>query len=309
MVMDGAMGTMIQSYRLEEKDFRGEEFKNHPRLLKGNNDILNLTKPDLIFEIHKSYLEAGADFLETNTFSGTSVSQSDYGAEDLTYRINREGAKIAKRACEVVHKDSGIPRYVCGALGPTNRTLSLSPSVEKPEYRSITFDELVQSYSEQAKGLLDGGADILLIETIFDTANAKAAVYAIQELFEDAYEPVPLFISGTVVDKSGRTLSGQTTDAFSVSVSHARPMGLGLNCALGAMEMRPYIEAIGRVSEAYTICYPNAGLPNAVGEYDETPEIMSSLLKSFAMDGLVNIVGGCCGSTPRHIRYVECIVC
>jgi 5-methyltetrahydrofolate--homocysteine methyltransferase len=304
MVIDGAMGTMIQSYKLDEDGFRGQEFEDHPKLLKGNNDILNLTKPDIIFEIHMSYLEAGADFVETNTFNGTAVSQSDYGTQHLVYRINQQAAKLAKKACDLVSKRSGVPRYVCGALGPTNRTLSISPSVEKPEYRNITFEELVQSYSTQAKGLLDGGADILMVETIFDTANAKAAIFAIEELFMSEYEAVPVFISGTIVDKSGRTLSGQTTEAFAISVSHARPMCLGLNCALGASEMRPYIEAIGRMSEAYTICYPNAGLPNALGGYDETPELMSSLLKSFAVDGLVNIVGGCCGSTPAHIRAI-----
>jgi 5-methyltetrahydrofolate--homocysteine methyltransferase len=279
MVIDGAMGTMIQSYKLDEDGFRGQEFEDHPKLLKGNNDILNLTKPDIIFEIHMSYLEAGADFVETNTFNGTAVSQSDYGTQHLVYRINQQAAKLAKKACDLVSKRSGVPRYVCGALGPTNRTLSISPSVEKPEYRNITFEELVQSYSTQAKGLLDGGADILMVETIFDTANAKAAIFAIEELFMSEYEAVPVFISGTIVDKSGRTLSGQTTEAFAISVSHARPMCLGLNCALGASEMRPYIEAIGRMSEAYTICYPNAGLPNALGGYDETPELMSSLLK------------------------------
>jgi 5-methyltetrahydrofolate--homocysteine methyltransferase len=304
MVIDGAMGTMIQSCKLQEEDFRGDEFKDHSKNLKGNNDILNLTKPDLIFEIHKEYLEAGADFVETNTFNGTSVSQSDYGTQHLAYRINKEAAIIAKRACELVQIKSGIQRFVCGALGPTNRTLSLSPSVEKPEYRNITFDELVLSYSEQVKGLLDGGADILIIETIFDTANAKAAIYAIQGVFKDLGQSVPVFISGTVVDKSGRTLSGQTTEAFAISVSHAKPMCIGLNCALGAMEMRPYIETIGRVSDAYVICYPNAGLPNALGGYDETPELMASHLKSFAADGLVNIIGGCCGSTPQHTRAI-----
>jgi 5-methyltetrahydrofolate--homocysteine methyltransferase len=224
MVIDGAMGTMIQSCKLQEEDFRGDEFKDHSKNLKGNNDILNLTKPDIIFEIHKEYLEAGADFVETNTFNGTSVSQSDYGTQHLAYRINKEAARIAKRACELVQIKSGIQRFVCGALGPTNRTLSLSPSVEKPEYRNISFDELVLSYSEQVKGLLDGGADILIIETIFDTANGKAAIFAIQSVFKDLGRSVPVFISGTVVDKSGRTLSGQTTEAFAISVSHAKPM-------------------------------------------------------------------------------------
>jgi 5-methyltetrahydrofolate--homocysteine methyltransferase len=304
MILDGAMGTMIQMLKLEEEDFRGEEFKDHPKKLKGDNDLLCLTKPEAIYKIHRDYLEAGSDIVETNTFNGTSVAQADYGMENMVYRINKRAAEIAKKACNDVFKVTGIPRYAAGAMGPTNRTLSISPSVERPEYRNITFDALVKSYAEQARGLLDGGIDILMVETIFDTANAKAALYAIEELFDDEYEPVPVFVSGTIVDKSGRTLSGQTTDAFVISVSHSRPMSLGLNCALGATEMRPFIETVSRLTEAYVLCYPNAGLPNAFGGYDETPEIMAGLLKEFAVNGLVNLVGGCCGSTPEHIKAI-----
>ncbi|KAM4715286.1 methionine synthase [Anableps anableps] len=304
MVLDGGMGTMIQQEKLEEEDFRGEEFKEHPLPLKGNNDLLSITQPAIIYKIHKEYLQAGADIIETNTFSSTSVAQADYGLEHLAYRLNRASAELARKAADDVTKQSGCKRYVAGALGPTNKTLSVSPSVEKPDFRNITFDELVEAYTEQARGLLDGGADILLVETIFDTANAKAALFAINLLFEKSYERKPIFISGTIVDRSGRTLSGQTGEAFVVSVSHAKPLCIGLNCALGATEMRPFIEAIGKSTTAFIICYPNAGLPNTFGGYDETPHVTASSLKEFAMDGLVNIVGGCCGTTPSHIRAI-----
>lgn len=304
MIFDGGMGTMIQQEKLSEEDFRGEEFKDFNKLLKGNNDLLSLTQPHIIKTIHKNYLLAGADFIETNTFSGTWVAQQDYGLEKYVYRLNYESAAIAKVACDEVTQETGIKRYVAGTLGPTNRTLSISPSVEHPEMRNITFVELVDAYAEQARGLLDGGADILLVETIFDTANAKAALFAIDTLFESEYTPVPIFISGTIVDKSGRTLSGQTGEAFLTSVSHANPMCVGLNCALGATEMRPFIETIGNFTKSYVLCYPNAGLPNTFGEYDETPELMASHLEVFAKDGLVNIVGGCCGTTPEHIKAI-----
>ncbi|XP_076040931.1 methionine synthase-like [Oratosquilla oratoria] len=304
LVIDGAMGTMIQRHKLEENDFRGEEFTNHPCTLKGNNDLLSLTKPQIIHGVHKEYLEAGADIIETNTFSGTSVAQSDYQLQHICYRLNLESARLARRAADEVTQATGKQRYVAGAIGPTNRTLSISPSVERPDFRNITFDELVEAYTEQARGLLDGGVDILLIETIFDTANSKAALFAIQTLFETDYDSVPVFVSGTIVDKSGRTLSGQMGDAFIISVSHAQPMCIGLNCALGAVEMRPFIENIGKNTSAFVICYPNAGLPNTFGEYDETPETTASHILSFAKDGLVNIVGGCCGTTPDHIRAI-----
>ncbi|KAM6898711.1 methionine synthase isoform 2-T2 [Lycodopsis pacificus] len=305
MVLDGGMGTMIQQHQLEEEDFRGEEFKEHPLPLKGNNDLLSITQPDIVLQIHKDYLLAGADFIETNTFSSTSVAQADYGLEHMAYRLNRESAELARRAADDVAKQTGCKRYVAGAVGPTNKTLSVSPSVERPDFRNITFDELVEAYSEQVRGLLDGGADLLLVETIFDTANAKAALFAIDLLFEKSYERKPIFISGTIVDRSGRTLSGQTGEAFVVSVSHMKPLCIGLNCALGATEMRPFIEAIGKSTTAFIICYPNAGLPNTFGGYDETPEVTSSNLKEFATDGLVNIVGGCCGTTPAHIRAIS----
>ncbi|KAG5194592.1 hypothetical protein JEQ12_012868 [Ovis aries] len=284
MVLDGGMGTMIQRHKLSEEDFRGQEFKDHARPLKGNNDILSITQPNVIYQIHKDYLLAGADIIETNTFSSTAIAQADYGLEHLAYRMNMCSAGVARKAAEEVTLQTGIKRYVAGALGPTNKTLSVSPSVERPDYRNITFDELVEAYKEQAKGLLDGGVDILLIETIFDTANAK--------------------ISGTIVDKSGRTLSGQTGEAFVISVSHADPLCIGLNCALGAAEMRPFIETIGKCTTAYVLCYPNAGLPNTFGDYDETPQMMAMHVKDFAVDGLVNIVGGCCGTTPDHIREI-----
>uniref|UniRef100_H3B9U9 Methionine synthase n=1 Tax=Latimeria chalumnae TaxID=7897 RepID=H3B9U9_LATCH len=303
MVLDGGMGTMIQQRRLEEEDFRGEEFKDHPKSLKGNNDLLSVTCPGIVYSIHKDYLMAGADIVETNTFSGTRVAQADYGLGHLAYRLNKASAELAKKAATEVTALTGIKRFVAGAIGPTNRTLSVSPSVERPDYRNITFDELVEAYEEQTRGLLDGGADVLLVETIFDTANAKAAVFAIDKLFEE-YEPRPIFISGTIVDKSGRTLSGQTGEAFVISMSHAQPLCIGLNCALGAAEMRPFIEAIGNCTTSYVICYPNAGLPNTFGDYDETPERTAKHLKEFALDGLVNIVGGCCGTTPAHIREV-----
>ncbi|CAL9699610.1 unnamed protein product [Knipowitschia caucasica] len=305
LVLDGAMGTMIQQHRLEEEHFRGDEFRDHSVSLKGNNDLLSITQPQIIYQIHKEYLEAGADIIETNTFSSTSVAQADYRLEHLAYRLNKASAELARKAADDVFRLRGSKRYVAGALGPTNKTLSVSPSVEKPDFRNITFDELVEAYSEQVRGLLDGGVDILLVETIFDTANAKAALFAIDLLFEETYERKPIFISGTIVDRSGRTLSGQTTEAFVVSVAHSRPLCLGLNCALGATEMRPFIEAIGKSTSAFVLCYPNAGLPNTFGDYDETPEVTASSLKEFAMDGLVNIVGGCCGTTPAHIRAIS----
>nr|XP_019938370.1 PREDICTED: methionine synthase [Paralichthys olivaceus] len=305
MVLDGGMGTMVQQHKLEEEDFRGDELKEHPLPLKGNNDLLSVTQPDIIYKIHKEYLQAGADIIETNTFSSTSIAQADYGLEHMAYRLNRTSAELARRAVDDFIKQTGSKRYVAGAVGPTNKTLSVSPSVERPDFRNITFDGLVEAYSEQVRGLLDGGADILLVETIFDTANAKAALFAIDLLFENSYERKPIFISGTIVDRSGRTLSGQTGEAFVVSVSHAKPLCIGLNCALGATEMRPFIEAIGKSTTAFIVCYPNAGLPNTFGGYDETPEVMASSLKVFAQDGLVNIVGGCCGTTPGHIRAIS----
>uniref|UniRef100_A0A8C0VKS6 Methionine synthase n=1 Tax=Cyanistes caeruleus TaxID=156563 RepID=A0A8C0VKS6_CYACU len=292
MVLDGGMGTMIQQHALTEEHFRGHEFKDHSRPLKGNNDLLSITQPDIICDIHKEYLLSGADIIETNTFSSTRVAQADYGLEHLV------------RMLKYLHIKILIMRYVAGAMGPTNRTLSVSPSVERPDYRNITFDELVEAYTEQAKGLLDGGVDILLVETIFDTANAKAALFALQKLFEKEYASRPIFVSGTIVDKSGRTLSGQTGEAFVISVSHSKPLCIGLNCALGAVEMRPFIETIGKCTTAYIICYPNAGLPNTFGGYDETPEVTAKHIKNFALDGLVNIVGGCCGTTPAHIRKI-----
>uniref|UniRef100_A0A8C9T2A6 Methionine synthase n=1 Tax=Scleropages formosus TaxID=113540 RepID=A0A8C9T2A6_SCLFO len=308
MVLDGGMGTMIQQRNLEEPDFRGEEFRNHPKSLKGNNDLLSITQPNIIYKIHKEYLLAGADIIETNTFSGTRVAQADYGLEDLAYRLNKASADIARKAADDVTAHTGIKRYVAGAVGPTNKTLSVSPSVERPDFRNITFDELADAYAEQVRGLLDGGVDILLVETIFDTANAKAALFAIDKLFEDEYARRPTIISGTIVDKSGRTLSGQTGEAFVISVSHAKPLCVGLNCALGAAEMRPFIEAIGKSTTALVICYPNAGLPNTFGGYDETPELTAAHMQEFARDGLVNVVGGCCGTTPAHIRAIADVV-
>ncbi|XP_077481179.1 methionine synthase isoform X4 [Stigmatopora argus] len=305
MILDGGMGTMIQQQDLQEEDFRGEEFKEHKFPLKGNNDLLSITKPDVIYKIHKEYLQAGADIIETNTFSSTSVAQADYGLGHMAYDLNRASAKVARRAADDVTNETGCKRYVAGAIGPTNKTLSVSPSVERPDFRNIMFDELVEAYLEQVRGLLDGGVDIVLVETIFDTGNAKAALFAIDLLFEKSYGRKPLFISGTIVDRSGRTLSGQTGEAFVVSVSHAKPLCIGLNCALGATEMRPFIEAIGKSTTAFIICYPNAGLPNTFGAYDETPPLTASNLKEFAMDGLVNIVGGCCGTTPAHIRAIS----
>ncbi|KAJ8661197.1 methionine synthase [Lichtheimia ornata] len=305
MYLDGAMGTMVQRLKLEEADFRGEEFKNHHTDLRGNNDLLTLTKPDAIYDIHRMYLEAGSDMVETNTFSSTSIAQADYALEAYAYRLNKEGAELAKRACKDVSEATGIPRFVCGAIGPTNRTASISPSVENPAYRNVTFDELVTAYAEQVRGLLDGGADILLVETIFDTLNAKAVVYAIDVVMDEDKRPkVPIFISGTIVDQSGRTLSGQTGEAFVTSLKHANPMAFGLNCALGAPQMKPFIQNISRFTDAHIICYPNAGLPNAMGEYDESPAQMAKNVEPFAQEGLVTIIGGCCGTTPEHIKAV-----
>ncbi|XP_068611013.1 methionine synthase [Brachionichthys hirsutus] len=304
MVLDGGMGTMIQQHKFEEGHFRGEEFKEHPLPLMGNNDVLSITQPDVIYGIHKEYLLAGSDIIETNTFSSTSIAQTDYGLEHMAYRLNKASAELARKAVDDFTKQTGCKRYVAGALGPTNRTLSISPSVERPDFRNITFDALVEAYSEQVRGLLDGGADILLVETIFDTANAKAALFAIDLLFEHGCRRTPIFISGTIVDRSGRTLSGQTGEAFVLSVSHVKPLCVGLNCALGAAEMRPFIEAVGKSTTAFIICYPNAGLPNTFGGYDETPQVTASHMKDFATDGLVNIVGGCCGTTPAHIRAI-----
>ena len=305
LVLDGAMGTMIQQYALEEADFRGERFKEHPYPLKGNNDLLSITRPDIIKEIHRQYLDAGSDIIETNTFSSTSIAQADYHLEALAYELNYQSARIAKEvATEVTRKNRGKPRFVAGALGPTNKTASISPRVGDPGYRAITFDELVDAYYVQSKGLAEGGADLLLVETIFDTLNAKAALFAIQKYFEDSGSRVPIMVSGTITDASGRTLSGQTTEAFMISVSHVPLLSIGLNCALGASQLRPYLQVMARESDTFVSAYPNAGLPNAFGHYDQTPDEMAAQIEEYLKEGLVNIVGGCCGSTPDHIRKI-----
>src|SRR3954471_20268606 len=305
LVLDGAMGTMIQGYGLGEREYRNDRFRDWPRDLKGNSDLLCLTQPQIIRDIHGAYLEAGADIIETNSFTSNHPSQADYGMESLVYELNRAAATLAREAAdEFERRHPESPRYVAGALGPTNRTASMSPDVNDPASRNISFDALVETYAEAAGGLLDGGADLLLIETIFDTLNAKAAIFAIESLFERRGERVPVMISGTITDASGRTLSGQTTEAFWHSVAHARPLSVGLNCALGARQLRQYIQDLSRVAPIYVSAYPNAGLPNEFGEYDESAELMSGVLRDFAEQGLVNLVGGCCGTTPTHTRPI-----
>lgn len=305
VVLDGAMGTMIQDFRLQESDFRGEEFRDHPSDVQGNNDLLNISRPDIIQSIHYKYLEAGADIVETNTFNANRASQADYGMEDLVRRINVAGAVAARKAVDAyMKKHPGSPRFVAGALGPTSKTASLSPDVNKPEYRAISYDELTEIYREQATALLEGGVDILLLETVFDTLNAKAAIHAILDLQDKMGQEIPLIISGTITDNSGRTLSGQTVEAFWISVSHANPLAVGLNCALGAKEMRPHLQELAAISDAYISAYPNAGLPNEMGEYDQDPEEMRDFIRDFAESNFVNIVGGCCGTTPDHIRAI-----
>ncbi len=303
LVLDGAMGSLIQEYKLSESDFRGTILKDHPHDVKGNNELLSLTRPDVIKEIHIAYLEAGSDIIETNTFSATAVAQADYHLSHMAYELNVASAKIAKEAClEFMKLHPERPRFVAGALGPTNRTASLSPDVNRPGFRAIYFDELKQAYRDQARGLIDGGADILLVETIFDTLNAKAALYAIEELLEERNLKMPIMISGTITDASGRTLSGQTVEAFYISMSHGELFSIGLNCALGAKEMRPYVQELAKISNCYVSAYPNAGLPNELGAYDQTAEEMEQFIRDFASSGFVNIIGGCCGTTPKHIK-------
>lgn len=305
LVLDGAMGSMIQTYKLTEEDFRGEQFKDHPHSLKGNNDLVGITRPDVLKEIHCQYLEAGADIIETNTFSGTWIAQADYKLEHAVYDINFYSAKIAKEAAdEFTLKNPNKPRYVAGSIGPTNRTASMSPDVNDPGYRAITFDQLVDAYSEQVKALIEGGVDILLVETIFDTLNAKAALFAISEVQEKLGTNLPVMVSGTITDASGRTLSGQTAEAFLASVSHMDLLSVGFNCALGASMMRPYLEVLSANTPFGISAHPNAGLPNEMGEYDESPSDMQKQIKEFLDKGLMNIIGGCCGTTPAHIKAI-----
>ncbi|MGZ5246921.1 MAG: homocysteine S-methyltransferase family protein [Flavitalea sp.] len=307
LVIDGAMGTMIQRHKLQEEDYRGERFKDWASDLKGNNDLLCLTQPNIIKEIHKQYLQAGADIIETNTFNAQKISMADYHMEALAFEINVEAAKIAKQAvAEFIAETGDINgKFVAGAIGPMNKTLSLSPDVNNPGFRAVTFHEVADAYYEQVKGLVEGGVDLLLIETIFDTLNAKAAIYAIKKFFRDhKMKELPVMISGTITDASGRTLSGQTLEAFYISVMHANPISIGLNCALGAAEMRPHIEELSSIAKCFTSAYPNAGLPNAMGEYDEQPEETAHFIEDWAKEGFVNIVGGCCGTTPDHIKHI-----
>ena len=309
LIIDGAMGTMIQRYKLEEKDYRGERFKDWHKDVKGNNDLLSITQPQIIEEIHRQYLEAGADIIETNTFSSTSIAQADYDMQSLAYELNVAAAKCARNAVESFTSNpqpaTRNQPFIAGAIGPLNKTLSLSPDVNNPGYRAVTFDEVAAAYYEQVRGLVDGGVDILLIETIFDKLNAKAAIYAIKKYFRDIRKPeLPVMISGTITDASGRTLSGQTLEAFYISVAHAKPLSIGLNCALGAKEMRPHIEELSQLATCFTSAYPNAGLPNAFGEYDEQPEETAHIIEEWAAEGFVNIVGGCCGTTPDHIKHI-----
>ena len=323
LVMDGAMGTMLQSYKLDEDGYRGERFaRGHagthahghgPDLrghacehdVKGNNDLLTLTQPDIIRAVHAAYLDAGADLVETNTFNSTSISQADYHLQHLVPELNREGARLARECCDATElKTPGKPRFVIGVLGPTSRTASISPDVNNPGFRNVGFDELAAAYVEAARALIDGGTDVLMVETVFDTLNAKAALYAIEQVFDALGSRVPVMISGTITDLSGRTLSGQTAEAFYYSLRHARPLSIGLNCALGATELRAYVDALARIAECRISTHPNAGLPNAFGEYDETPGHMAAIVGEFARSGLVNLVGGCCGTTPAHIAAI-----
>lgn len=307
LILDGAMGTMIQRYPLSEEDFRGERFAAHPSDLKGNNDLLSITRPDIITQIHLEYLEAGADIIETNTFNAQRISLADYKMEDLAYEINHSAALCARNAVKTFYEKNPLDdktRFVAGAIGPTNRTASLSPDVNDPGFRAVTFDELVIAYKEQAAGLIDGGVDTLMVETIFDTLNAKAALFAIMEVFDEKGVKLPLMVSGTITDASGRTLSGQTAEAFLISMSHAPLFSIGFNCALGAEQLEQYIEVLGDNAECYVSAYPNAGLPNAMGHYDQTPDEMASLVKEYCEKGIVNILGGCCGTTPEHIKAI-----
>lgn len=308
LIIDGAMGTMIQRHKLTEEDYRGTRFANWPSDVKGNNDLLCLTQPDIIVGIHKQYLAAGADIIETNTFSSTSIAQADYDMQELAYELNVAAAACARRAVdEYIASTNGGKKqaWVAGAIGPLNKTLSLSPDVNNPGYRAVSFDEVVTAYTEQVRGLVDGGADLLLVETIFDTLNAKAAIFAIKQFFRKTGKPeLPIMISGTITDASGRTLSGQTLEAFYTSVSHANPLSVGLNCALGAKEMRSHIEELSHLATCFVSAYPNAGLPNAMGEYDEQPHETAHFIEEWARNGWVNIVGGCCGTTPDHIRHI-----
>ena len=306
LIIDGAMGTMIQRHKLQEEDYRGGRFKDWHTDVKGNNDLLSITQPEIIIGIHKEYLEAGADIIETNTFSSTSIAQADYDMQALAYELNVASAKCARTAAdEYTTKDPSKPRFVAGAIGPLNKTLSLSPDVNNPGFRSVTFDEVAAAYTEQIKGLVDGGVDVLLIETIFDTLNAKAAIYAAKKFFRENKLPeLPIMISGTITDASGRTLSGQTLEAFYTSVMHANPLSVGLNCALGAKEMRSHVEELSQIAGCYVSAYPNAGLPNAFGEYDEQPHETAHIIEEWAANGWLNIVGGCCGTTPDHIKHI-----
>src|SRR6185312_4502210 len=309
LILDGAMGTMIQRYKLDEAGYRGTRFKKHPRDLKGNNDLLVLTQPKIISEIHNAYLEAGADIIETNTFNAQAISQADYGLEDVAYEMNVAAAKIAREAADAwTEKTPDQPRFVAGAIGPTNRTASISPDVNNPGFRNVSFDALVDAYATQARGLIEGGVDTILIETIFDTLNAKAAGFAVEQVFDEMGVELPIMLSDTITDLSGRNLSGQTPEAFWYSLKHLRPFSVGLNCSFGAEQLRPSVDEISHVADTLVSVYPNAGLPNEMGEYDETPKHMAGLLEEWARDGLINIVGGCCGTTPDHIRAIAAAV-
>lgn len=305
LILDGAMGTMLQRYNFSEEDFRGERFKDYPSSLKGNNDLLSLTQPQAIAEIHRQYFEAGADIVETNTFSSTTIAMGDYNLEDLVYELNFESAKIARQvADEFTKANPDKPRFVAGSIGPTTKTASLSPDVNRPEYRAITFDQLRFAYKQQVEALIDGGVDILLVETIFDTLNGKAALFAIDEVKEERNLDIPIMVSGTITDASGRTLSGQTVEAFLLSISHIPLLSVGFNCALGADQLQPYLQRLSNETEFYTSAHPNAGLPNAFGEYEQTVEEMNAFIEEYLKDGLINIIGGCCGSTPEHIQKI-----
>lgn len=305
LILDGAMGTMLQRYKFKEADFRGERFKDWQHPLQGNNDLLSLTQPETIAEVHKKYFEAGADIVETNTFSGTTVAMADYYMQELVYELNYESAKIARKvADEFTAKQPNKPRFVAGSMGPTNKTASMSPNVNDPGFRAISFDELRIAYREQAEALIDGGCDILLVETIFDTLNAKAALFAIEEVKEERKLEIPIMVSGTITDASGRTLSGQTAEAFLISIAHIPLLSVGFNCALGANQLTPHLEVVSAKSGAAVSAHPNAGLPNAFGEYDQTPEQMADEIREYLEKGLVNIVGGCCGSTYAHIKAI-----